>query len=249
MSFDPCFEWLPERFAALVATAERQWIGLSEAVSFLTTGACRAIDTIYESVGTVGPPVRPEPGSIYLVDERRLPTWRNDGYGYGRRLMGDAAPGGSGGSLSSGVSSKTIPFAFPPTAAAAANPRAPGPPPQPSVVLEWSRVFPPADVDGSARTDASARAGVQQRRSGKVLQRRAVRLPRMDPQDAEALFARLAPPQLARSQRARERECTPLCDPSPPPPPSSPQCLMMRRQRLHLPCHLQALSGASAGCG
>lgn len=46
------------------------------------SGASRAVQVIYEVVGPVGPPVRPPSGSLFIVDERRLPNWRDDGFEY-----------------------------------------------------------------------------------------------------------------------------------------------------------------------
>ena len=48
--------------------------------AFLTRGAKKAVDIIYDAVGPVGPPVRPGSGSLFIVDERRLKNWRDDGY-------------------------------------------------------------------------------------------------------------------------------------------------------------------------
>lgn len=46
---------------------------------FLLRGAKKAVDIIYDAVGPVGPPVRPGSGSLFIVDERRLKNWRDDG--------------------------------------------------------------------------------------------------------------------------------------------------------------------------
>ncbi len=51
-----------------------------EVVDFLMRGASKAVDIIYEAIGPVGPPVRPGSGSLFIVDERRLFNWREDGY-------------------------------------------------------------------------------------------------------------------------------------------------------------------------
>ena len=74
--------WLPESFAALVEASRSRWVALPEAASFLLRGAARAVEIIHDSVGPVGPPVRPEAGALFIVDERRLPTWREDGFRY-----------------------------------------------------------------------------------------------------------------------------------------------------------------------
>lgn len=79
---DSSSDWLPEYFAALVEAAKGAWISLPEAASFLRRGAQKACDIIYDAVGPVGPPVRPEGGSVFIVDERRLPNWREDGFRY-----------------------------------------------------------------------------------------------------------------------------------------------------------------------
>ena len=62
---------------------------MDAASSFLTRGAEAACKIIHEAVGLVGPPICPEAGSLFIVDERRLPTWREDGFKY--------AVGGGGG--------------------------------------------------------------------------------------------------------------------------------------------------------
>ena len=95
-------DWLPAYFTALIAAARAGWVDLPSAAAFLQHGARRAVDIIYEAVGTVGPPHRPESGSLFIVDERRLPNFRDDGYSYeggGRRVPGpyDAEPDGGGG--------------------------------------------------------------------------------------------------------------------------------------------------------
>ena len=74
--------WLPETFGAMVEHAKGAWLDLPSAASFLERGAARAVSIIYDAVGQVGPPVRPEAGSLFIVDERRLPAWRNDAYVY-----------------------------------------------------------------------------------------------------------------------------------------------------------------------
>ena len=51
-----------------------------EVVDFLMRGASKAVDIIYEAIGPVGPPVRPGSGSLFIVDERRLFNWRDDGW-------------------------------------------------------------------------------------------------------------------------------------------------------------------------
>jgi hypothetical protein len=48
-------------------------------VDFLLNGAERAVSIIYEAIGPVGPPVRPGSGSLFIVDERKLENWRDDG--------------------------------------------------------------------------------------------------------------------------------------------------------------------------
>jgi len=50
--------------------------------AFLRRGAARAVKVIYDAVGPVAPPVRPPPGSLFIIDERRMPEWRDDGYAY-----------------------------------------------------------------------------------------------------------------------------------------------------------------------
>jgi hypothetical protein len=75
-------DWLPEYFASLVEGAREDWVPLPDSAAFLLRGAQRAVDIIYDAVGPVGPPVRPEGGSLFIVDERRLPNWREDGYAY-----------------------------------------------------------------------------------------------------------------------------------------------------------------------
>lgn len=74
--------WLPASFQRLVDQARSTWIPLPEVARFLQRGASRAVEIIHESVGPVGPPVRPEPGALFIVDERRLSNWREDGYTY-----------------------------------------------------------------------------------------------------------------------------------------------------------------------
>jgi len=183
---DPSFDWLPERFASLVDAARQRWVGLDEAVDFLATGAVRAVDTIYETVGLVGPPVCPEAGSVFLVDERRLAAWRDDGYAYGARTAGG---GGAG------VASRDIAFILGSDGSVGAQQQQQQQQQQASVVLEWGRV--------TGFTAAAAVAGDAQ--PPRQLQRRAIRLPRMATLTAEALFSRLAPPQLACAATARER--------------------------------------------
>lgn len=72
---------MPE-FRDLVTTAQFRWLSITDAASFLWGGAERAIKVIYEVLGPVSPPVRPSSGTVFTVDERRLPTWRQDGYTY-----------------------------------------------------------------------------------------------------------------------------------------------------------------------
>lgn len=102
--------WLSSYFSQLVAQARENWIPfgaldmewvqhccrhdhfyygrfvnrhwpLAEIVeAFLSRGAKKAVDIIYDAVGPVGPPVRPGSGSLFIVDERRLKNWRDDGY-------------------------------------------------------------------------------------------------------------------------------------------------------------------------
>ena len=70
--------------SSIKAPAERgcYFCSWSEAVvDFLTRGASQAVDIIYEAIGPVGPPVRPGSGSLFIVDERRLLNWRDDGCG------------------------------------------------------------------------------------------------------------------------------------------------------------------------
>ena len=55
-------DWLPSYFASLVESARARWVPLPEAAGFLQRGAARAVAIIEESVGQVGPPVRPEAG-------------------------------------------------------------------------------------------------------------------------------------------------------------------------------------------
>lgn len=87
-NFDPSNDvltdeaWLPASFQRLVDQARSTWIPLPEVARFLQRGASRAVEIIHESVGPVGPPVRPEPGALFIVDERRLSNWREDGYVY-----------------------------------------------------------------------------------------------------------------------------------------------------------------------
>jgi hypothetical protein len=75
-------DWLADKFSALVTHAQERWLSLPEAAAFLHRGAKRAVDIIYEAVGPVGPPVRPESGALFIVDERRLGAWREDGWEY-----------------------------------------------------------------------------------------------------------------------------------------------------------------------
>ena len=185
---DPSFDWLPERFASLVDAARQRWVGLDEAVDFLATGAVRAVDTTYETVGLVGPPVCPEAGSVFLVDERRLAAWRDDGYAYG------AGAAGGGGA---GIASRDIAFILGADGSVGAHHHNQQQQ-QASVVLEWGRVTGFSSSGGAAAAAGDALPPRQ-------LQRRAIRLPRMATATAEALFSRLAPPQLARAAAARER--------------------------------------------
>ena len=74
--------WLPASFQRLVDQARTSWIPLPEVARFLQRGASRAVEIIHDSVGPVGPPVRPESGALFIVDERRLSNWREDGYTY-----------------------------------------------------------------------------------------------------------------------------------------------------------------------
>ncbi len=73
---------LPDFFSALVDCAREQWVPLDAASQFLSHGARRAVEIIHDAVGPVGPPVRPTKGSLFIVDEKRLPGWRDDGYSY-----------------------------------------------------------------------------------------------------------------------------------------------------------------------
>lgn len=94
------FSWLSSYFSQLVAQAREHWIPLGRrlqavcvacvsvdallsraetAREFLTRGAKKAVDIIYNAVGPVGPPIRPGSGSLFIVDERRLHAWREDG--------------------------------------------------------------------------------------------------------------------------------------------------------------------------
>jgi hypothetical protein len=53
--------------------------GAETVAQFLARGASKAVDIIYQAVGPVGPPIRPGSGSLFIVDERRLTNWREDG--------------------------------------------------------------------------------------------------------------------------------------------------------------------------
>jgi hypothetical protein len=55
-------------------------LGSETVAQFLARGASKAVDIIYQAVGPVGPPIRPGSGSLFIVDERRLTNWRQDGY-------------------------------------------------------------------------------------------------------------------------------------------------------------------------
>lgn len=59
---------------------------------FLNRGAKKAVDIIYEAVGPVGPPVRPGSGSLFIVDERRLVNWRDDGWAHSPSFRARVAP-------------------------------------------------------------------------------------------------------------------------------------------------------------
>ncbi|RYG48221.1 hypothetical protein EON67_07810, partial [archaeon] len=99
--------WLPEYFAHLVAAARVGWLSLADACTFLRTGASTAVDIIYDAVGPVGPPVRPESGSLFIVDEARLSNWRSDGYAY------DWIPASSPSAAASPVTAETLRFTVP----------------------------------------------------------------------------------------------------------------------------------------
>jgi hypothetical protein len=100
--------WLSATFSQLVAQARESWIAFGELLpvqvsqevahfasrncaladvveAFLSRGAKKAVDIIYDAVGPVGPPVRPGSGSLFIVDERRLKNWRDDGCAPGVR--------------------------------------------------------------------------------------------------------------------------------------------------------------------
>ena len=49
---------------------------------FLKFRGEKAADLIYEAVGPVGPPLQPDSGSLFIVDESRLRQWRDDGHTY-----------------------------------------------------------------------------------------------------------------------------------------------------------------------
>ncbi|KAA0177078.1 hypothetical protein FNF27_01408 [Cafeteria roenbergensis] len=143
-------DWLSAYFAHLVRAAAADWLPLGEAASFLHRGALRAVDVIYASVGPVGPPATPASGSMFIVDERRLPAWRGDGYPHG----------GAGGTAQFDVRAaraarlRGLPAGTPSLPEAmGANGARPGTA-EATVVVEWS------DVNGEG------------------LQRRAMRLPR-----------------------------------------------------------------------
>jgi hypothetical protein len=74
------FDWLSPYFSRLIESAGSGWLPLGEVAAFLLRGAAKAVDIIYSSVGPVGPPDRPADGSLFVVDERRLRNWREDGY-------------------------------------------------------------------------------------------------------------------------------------------------------------------------
>ena len=75
-------DWLPATFSSMVAVARDSWLPLRTVLSFLVRGAPTAVSIIYDAVGNVGPPERPESGSLFIVDERRLGQWRRDQHQY-----------------------------------------------------------------------------------------------------------------------------------------------------------------------
>ena len=82
-SADDAMQEVSGQFADLVAAARERWLQADEAARFLWLGAERAVGVIYDVIGPVAPPVRPASGNLFIVDERRLRAWRQDGYTYG----------------------------------------------------------------------------------------------------------------------------------------------------------------------
>ena len=162
------FSWLPSYFERLTKSARSGWVDLPSALSFLHNGAQRAVNIIYDAVGLVGPPSRPEAGSLFIVDETRLANWREDGY------LSLATAAGSTVALASLRGSGSLSFVMPATAsptmapaattnASAAAAMSPGT--EASLHLEWVLL----DSDGRSSSSSSGYA---------PLQRRALRLPR-----------------------------------------------------------------------
>ena len=92
---DPDSDWLGASFSALVDRAKETWLDLPSSAEFLSRGAESACRIIHDAVGPTGPPVRPDAGELFIVDDRRISNWRDDGFEYETRENTAARSGGA----------------------------------------------------------------------------------------------------------------------------------------------------------